>query len=128
MMAALARGLSAIGGSWLTVPALIGLLIIAAHQWKENRDGRLKAEGKQQCDASWELAISREERDAAAREAKRAKDILEGERQVTERLQHDLRSLESEFAAHKANAGSDPNRLSDGVLDVLRKRHGVGSR
>jgi len=126
MMTLLAKGLGKLLGSSLLSWGLVGGLLITGHQLWLARDARIATAATNKCDASWELAKANAERDQAKREVKAAQEAIESERQLTERLRDERKTISDEFAAHKAAASSDPRCLSDSVLDLLRRHGEVG--
>ncbi|MBX9587917.1 MAG: hypothetical protein K2X43_01340 [Hyphomonadaceae bacterium] len=122
MMALLSRFLPSVG-SGITIPLLIITLVIVGGQLLQKRDDRLVTSGKQQCNSSWLVALSKQQRDAAKRDALRAQEILEGERAIMERLQDELKQTQEKYAGYIP--GDDPRCLSDGVLDALRRRQSM---
>lgn len=125
-MALLSRLLTGVSGSWLTMPALLLMLIVSAYQWKEANARALKAEGKSQCDLSWQLSLQKQRTEAAQTVARQMQEFFELERQTTEGLRHELSDIRTKFAEAKASASSDPRCLSDGVLDLLQRGAAVG--
>ena len=133
MMTLLSKFFSALFGRYLssvTAPALGVGLLIAAHQIYLQRDGRLKAEATNICNAGWETEIRKQERDAARASAEAAQRILVGERRVNEDLKNEMDKLTSEIQAVRAGSlGDSASCLSDSVLNDLRRRqgsHGIG--
>jgi len=128
MMTLLSKFFSALFGRYLssvTAPALGVGLLIAAHQIYLQREGRLRAEATNICNAGWETEIRKQERDAARASAEAAQRILVGERRVNEDLKNEMDKLTNEMqAVRTSSAGSDPRCLSDGVLNDLRRRQG----
>jgi hypothetical protein len=134
-MSLLAGGLTKILGSSLLVPGLFLGLIILAHQLVQARDERHVAQGYQTCTAEWTAETFKQQRNAANKQLAAAREIMEGDRAITEGLRHELESTRTEFAALQAKSDADAVQLadlggkclSDGVLDALRKRHGLGA-
>lgn len=126
MMTLLAKGLGWLLGSKLLPMGLSVALLITGHQLWLARDARLKAEGKQQCEISWELAQRTAERDQARKQLDQAKAAHIQEQQLTEELRNESRKIRDEFDAHKASASADPRCLSDSVLKLLGADGRVG--
>jgi ABC-type transporter Mla subunit MlaD len=119
MMAFLARAITGITGSSLTMPALVVTAIVLAHQIVKSHDNEQKAVGKAQCDADWVIATTQNERDAAIESAARAQEMLKQERGLMEKLRDDLQRTHEKYASYRPS--DDPSCLSDSVLDLLRR-------
>lgn len=127
MMTLLAGALQWLVGApkLLTAGALLTITLLA-HQWWLERDAHLKAQGAQQCQAEYQLAGVRAQRDAALAQIARAREETLSQQTLAETLRHDRQAIADEFAAYKAAASTDPNCLSPGVLDLLRGGNGLG--
>jgi hypothetical protein len=121
LLASLFEGLTGKFLTTITAPLLGLLALIFAHNWSQERDELARKAAIKQCDASWEVAIRKEERDAATRQVGRAQSILEGERNVNEGLRNELQQLHNQYASLRAQAAAstDQRCLSDGVLNAL---------
>jgi len=121
----LSKLFTGVGGSSLTIPVLIVGLLMMWHQRTESKEAGLRNEGKLACNQDWLVARSKQEQEAARRDAEQAMEILAEERKITEGLNHELEKTRSKYAGYIP--GNDPRCLSDGVLDALRRRQSVGS-
>jgi hypothetical protein len=123
-------GLAASALGWLfgnglrifTVPALIVGLLVAVHQVVKAHNEKIATAATTLCDARWESAIRKEERDAAAARARTTMNILESERRTNEELRDEIEVARVEADALRASGSTSNNCLSDGVLDALRKK------
>jgi chromosome segregation ATPase len=102
----------------------VGLFIAIGH-WLQEREARQQAVGAQKCDATWQLATLKQERDNARNEIARQRELMESERKGNQELANELQAVRAQYAEHKAAASSDPRCLSDGVLDAIRKHGGL---
>lgn len=127
MMTILAKGLSWLVGSNLIAPISLLAALVMAHQAWLARDERLRDQGEQTCQAEYQLAAMKAQRDQARHAVEAAVQAIEQEKQLTETMRNEREAIRSEFAAYKDRASSDPRCLSDGVLDLLRGS-GQGSR
>jgi hypothetical protein len=129
MMTWLSAGLSAIVGKYaatFTLPVCLFGLLLLGHQLMQQKTAREQAQATNICNAAWETAVRRQERDAARQEAIAAQELLTGERAINEGLSNDLQKLRLEVeAASAAAAGNDPRCLSDSVLDLIGGRDGT---
>lgn len=121
MMLLLSKGLGLITGA--AAPYLmVSFLLLWGHQAWQGRDTKLENRAKQSCNSAWLVALSKQQTSAARHDAQRAETLAKERERIMEGLRNDLDNTRSEFEAHKAAASSDPRCLSDGVLQLLRKR------
>jgi hypothetical protein len=121
MMTILARALVWLSGTpkLLAVGAITAIMTFA-HQWWQERDARIQAQGVKTCEAEQQLLGMKAQLTQAQKVAEKAIAAIEYERQVTEELRNERQAIRREFDDYKVAASSDPRCLSDGVLDLLR--------
>lgn len=133
IMGLLSSGLSFFAGKGLgpvTVPILaVGLLVSLYHNVQGRRDAavtKIETAAAAQCNARWLLNISKSKERAALAEAQQAKDLLQGEREINERLANDLNLIRTQHDELRTRLdGVGDKCLSDGVLSALGGREPV---
>lgn len=109
---------------FVTIPVIALLAITGGHVLIEGWKEKHRVEGERRCDARWEAQIRAEERKKAAGEVFAARQMLDLERGMNERLYNELETVQGELDALRgATSGLDDGRcLSDGVLDRLGRK------
>lgn len=121
MMTIIARLLVWVSGTpKLLATGAILTIVTMGHQWWQERTTRIEAQATKTCQAEQELAVMKAERDQARKVAEKAVAAIDYEKQATEEIRNERKTIHDEFEAYKQAASSDPRCLSDGVLELLR--------
>jgi hypothetical protein len=127
MMAWLSSGL----GWALSIPALVLMVLTFAHQAIGKHDARVAEVATTRCETKWMVALSKQQTMRERERANHAQAMMEEGQRINEGLTNELEQIRVSYAAasSKANqlaADLRDNCVSPGVLDALRRRHGVG--